>query len=226
MYLVSARCFRGIGLLGGTFDPIHNGHLAIAHAARSALNLAWVDFLLAPNPWQKNVVTSTSVRAAMIQEAIKGEAGLRLNLAEVFRKGLTYTIDTLQVLRSKMDSSTPIVLIMGMDQWVNLTTWRNWRSLTNYASLAVFNRGDEDIIAPDELSDWAEEKIVPASRINSSACGSISFFRMPRHDASSTAIRAMLAQPRRLDNAIKLEQWLPYGVASYIHSHGLYGLQY
>ncbi len=213
---------RGIGLLGGTFDPIHNGHLAIAREARRALHLAWVDLLLAPRPWQKRVLTSVETRAAMICEALKGEEGLRLNLTEAFRDGPTYTIDTLRELRKENGPSTPIILLMGMDQWANLETWRDWESLTDYASLAVFNRGAESPFVPEALRTWARGRIVPAGLVNTKPCGAVGFFSMPPHAASSTALREMLSRARSVDSAVKLDQWLPHGVASYIHSHGLY----
>lgn len=133
---------KGIGLLGGTFDPIHQGHLALAASALDQLKLQQIDFLLAPRPWQKSVLTSVTDRARMIEQAIRGNPRLKLNLTEVFRPGLTYTIDTLKALREKLGGNpVPLVLLMGQDQWANLKTWKSWQELTDYANLAVFNRG-------------------------------------------------------------------------------------
>lgn len=218
-----ARSNRGIGLLGGTFDPVHSGHLAIARQAIESLALERIEFLLAPRPWQKRVVTSDTARAAMIRAAIAGDERLRLNLTEVFRDGLTYTIDTLRALREETGPAMPVVLLMGIDQWANLTTWKSWRELTDFASLAVFNRGGESPAVPAELEEWAAPKTVPAGLMNSRPCGLIGFFRMQPHLASSTEIRRLLAAgaPTR-EAAKKLEQWLPHGTASYIHQHGLY----
>ena len=214
---------KGIGLLGGTFDPIHQGHLALAASALEQLKLQQIDFLLAPRPWQKSVLTSVTDRARMIEQAIRGNPRLKLNLTEVFRPGLTYTIDTLKALREKLGGNpVPLVLLMGQDQCANLKTWKSWQALTDYANLAVFNRGKKRLSVPQEITSWAEGKTVPPDLITASPSGSVCFFQMAPHEANSSEIRKLLAEPASLQNAIKLESWLPHGVALYINQHGLY----
>ena len=132
---------KGIGLLGGTFDPIHQGHLALAASALEQLKLQQIDFLLAPRPWQKSVLTSVTDRARMIEQAIRGNPRLKLNLTEVFRPGLTYTIDTLKALREKLGGNpVPLVLLMGQDQWANLKTWKSWQALTRTSRFSTAER--------------------------------------------------------------------------------------
>ena len=214
---------RGIGLLGGTFDPVHNGHLAVARQALAQLRLARLDFLLAPRPWQKNVITDVSFRAEMIRLALDGEPSMSLNLCEAGRAGPTYTIDTLRSLRGSL-SDTPLILLMGFDQWSNLTTWREWRSLTDYASLAIFNRGAQGAVG-EALQAWAADKVVPPQHITEYSAGKVSFFCMPGHEANSTQIRGMLAKPACPEYSAKLKEWLPPKVFRYIQLHGLYRTQ-
>ena len=210
----------GAGLLGGTFDPVHAGHIAIAGQALEQLRLARLDFLLAPRPWQKTVITSVHHRAEMLRLALGEEPRMTLNLCETRRSGPTYTIDTLRDLRDK-HPETPLILLMGFDQWTNLTTWKDWRSLTDYASIAIFNRGSAAAV-PAVLQSWSENRIVAPNRITEALCGKISFFHMPQHEANSTEIRRMLAQRDRSEYSAKLKEWLSPKVFRYIQLHGLY----
>ena len=215
---------RGIGLLGGTFDPIHNGHLAIAEEALGSLGLLEVDFLPASRPWQKSVLTSVTDRVRMIQVAIAGRPRLRVNLEEVYRPGLTYTIDTLVSLRKKAGPYMPLVLLMGFDQWTNLTTWRSWELLGDYADIAVFTRTGRGRAGaePAALRAWSDGRVVSPELCTSAPCGLVSFFPMAPHAASSTEIRAILSGASTASGTAKLEGWLPAGVLRYINQHGLY----
>ena len=130
--------------------------------------------------------------------------------------------NSLQLAGKFMAENWYLVLLMGQDQWANLKTWKSWQELTDYANLAVFNRGKKRLSVPQEIASWAEEKNVPADLITASPSGSVCFFQMAPHEANSSEIRKLLAAPASLQNAIKLESWLPHGVALYINQHGLY----
>ena len=132
---------RGIGLLGGSFDPVHNGHLAVARGALEALRLQRVDFVLAPRPWQKSVATPVWLRLEMLRAAIgKNEQQLAVCTKELERTGATYTIDTVRSLREDYGPSMPLVLLIGADQWENFHTWRCWQELFEFVSVAVCTR--------------------------------------------------------------------------------------
>ena len=204
---------RGIGLLGGTFDPIHNGHLALAREALRTLRLQRIELLVASAPWQKNVLTPVDLRVRMAEDALAREAHMRVNLTEVLRDGATYTIDTLKVLRDKLGPSEPLVLIIGCDQWANFHTWKHWRDFTDYCSVAVCRRGGENAEAVAEVLRWAEHKEVAPELIRNYACGKITRFSMVPHLANSSAIRATFARFPRTEALKRLQHWLPAPVA-------------
>lgn len=198
------------------------GHIAIAKGAINALRLARIDFLPAANPWQKSVLTALDDRVNMLHLAVDGNPRFNVNLTEVLRGGVTYTIDTLIEMRRTLGPSIPLVLIMGLDQWKNLTTWVRWDEYLNYASLAVANREGDTNAVPEVLRRWAEPFEVAPHEINVKAFGLVTHFTIPAHAASSTKIRTQLmTQPR--EKALKaVEKWLHPRVAHYIWENNLY----
>ena len=214
---------RGIGLLGGTFDPVHEGHLAIARAARDALGLARVDFLPAGRPWQKDLVSPAEARLAMLELALDKIPGFGVETVELMRLGPTYTIDTLAALRRRMGPSIPLVLILGGDQWRNLHTWRRWRELTDHADLAVCRRAGEPLSASAEVEAWAAPRMRAAGELLDAPSGAVAFFSMAPHEASATEVRRRVRTEPFADAMRALDGWLPVAVADYIRSRGLYG---
>ena len=213
---------RGIGLLGGSFDPIHNGHLAVARGALRELRLARVEFVPAPAPWQKDVLTPVTRRIDMIQAAIEDEPLMGINLIEAMRQGPTYTIDTLRALRSSLGSSLPLVLIIGADQWENFHTWKCWRDFLDFTNLALCNRNGVPPKANDEVEAWAAPHRVPALRLTETPCGSIAEFSIPPHEANSSRIRRVFSSKNKYEALRELEAWLPVSVAALISRHNIY----
>lgn len=214
---------RGIGLLGGTFDPIHAGHIAIAQSAQAALGLARIDFLPAGNPWQKDLVSPAERRLAMLRLALDKMPDFRIEPMELERLGPTYSIETLRRLRRRLGPAIPLVLILGGDQWNNFHTWREWQSLTDYAHLAICRRGGEALHAQKAVQVWAEPYMRSAHNLVESSAGGIAFFDMPPHLASATAIRYALQKTPFASAMRELEGWLHPAVANYIFENGLYG---
>jgi nicotinate-nucleotide adenylyltransferase len=131
---------KRVGIFGGTFDPIHNAHMALAHAALQALALQEVRFIPAGQPWQKqNAVSAAQHRVAMTTLAIEGEARFVLDRREVDRAGASYTLDTVRELVAEHPSHG-WVLMIGADQYAALHTWRDWQTLLGLVTLAVANR--------------------------------------------------------------------------------------
>lgn len=213
---------RGIGLFGGTFDPVHNGHLALARAALEQLHLARIDFVLAPAPWQKSVLTPVEDRLAMLKEALLHEERFQVNLLEVLRCGATYTIDTLREMRQELGPSVPLVLLLGTDQWINFHTWKDWPLFFSLASIAVCNRGRFAYEASCDVKQWALPHTVAAEELTSRPYGLFTQIHMPEHDASSSRIREIFVEKGRTQALQSLERWLPARVSRFIGLHRIY----
>lgn len=211
-----------IGLLGGSFDPVHVGHLALARAACAALGLAQVRFVPAGQPWQKGEITDAAHRARMVALAIAGEPRFALDLREVERAGPSYTIDTLRELRAHLGPTVPLVLLMGSDQLERLDTWREWRALLDCAHLAVARRDGAVIVLGDALQTFYNEHWAPPAALKQRASGCVVEFDMPPVAASATRIRALLRQPAAPARDAELAASLPADVLDYIRRNRLY----
>ena len=193
---------KRIGLLGGSFDPVHLAHLALARAALDALRLDAVQFIPAANPWQRAPLRATPAhRLRMIQLAIDGQPQLAANPTELERGGATYTIDTVRALPG--DAS--YVWLLGSDQLANFCTWHQWQAIVECVDLAVATRPGTPLAPPAELVSW-----LAAHRRQ---LAELPFAPMA---VSASDIRGRLA---RGDSTAGL---LPPAVARYIARHGLY----
>nr|MCU0869676.1 nicotinate-nucleotide adenylyltransferase [Burkholderiales bacterium] len=132
-----------VGVLGGTFDPIHVAHLALAHAARDAVGLAEVRFIPSARPPHRDAPAAAAAhRLAMVEAAIAGTAGFVADARELHRLTPSWTIDTLTSLRAEVGTDRPLVLLMGEDAFALLHTWHRWTELTATAHLVVARRPD------------------------------------------------------------------------------------
>jgi nicotinate-nucleotide adenylyltransferase len=216
---------RPIGLLGGSFDPIHVGHLQLARDARDRLSLAEVRLLPAALPWQKGEITDAAHRARMVALAIAGEPGLALDLREIERGGPTYTVDTLRSLRALVGPTQPLVLIIGTDQMERLDTWREWPTLVSLAHIAVAQRNAQAPHLNPALQAFWDAHHRPAAALTTAPAGAIVDLPMTPVDASGTEIRALLRQPPSPQADARLARCVPDAVLLYIRRAGLYGVQ-
>ena len=189
---------RRVGLFGGTFDPVHNAHVALGRSALDALALQEVRWVPAGQPWQKTGVSAAQHREAMVRLAIDGEPGFVLDRCELDRGGPTYTIDTVRALAAA-DPGAQWFLILGADQYAGLHTWKDWRELLARVTLAVANRPGPQK-GPDAEVLRHPHRAVP----------------LPMLDISSTDIRL------RARAGQDISQLVPPAVARYIDSHALY----
>ena len=190
---------KRIGLFGGTFDPPQLAHLALARAARDALQLGEVRWIPSGQPWQKtHPVTSARHREAMVRLAIAGERDFVLERCELDRSGPSYTLQTVQELQ-RSGPAAQWVLLIGADQYNNLHTWRGWRQLLEIVTLAVAPRSGV-VMRPD-----AEVARVPHQAVP-----------LPPMPISATDIRA------RVQRGESISGWVADTVASYIDQHHLY----
>ncbi len=211
-----------IGLLGGSFDPVHAGHLQLARDALEQLALAEVRFIPAGQPWQKGAITDASHRARMVLAAIGDEPRFVLDMREIERAGPTYTIDTLRELRAALGEQPPLVLIMGSDQYQRLDTWRDWTRLLDHAHLAVARRADTLLTPGYALQEYFNAHWARPPAVHESAHGRIVEIEMTPVDASATEIRALLAQPPSPARDGRLAEIVPAPVLDYIRAHRLY----
>jgi nicotinate-nucleotide adenylyltransferase len=192
---------RGLGILGGTFDPPHIGHIAAAVEVRSALHLDRVLLMVANDPWQKTGTRSLSAasdRLAMVRAAVGDCEGLEASSLEIDRGGVTYTTDTLQFLRASAPDQH-LFLIVGSDAATNLHTWHRHEELQDLATLVIVDRdGDDDAEPP---SGWSAVRV-----------------SIPRLDISSSELRDRVRSGR------PLAPFLDGPVINEIRSRGLYGL--
>lgn len=208
---------------GGTFDPVHDGHVAIACAARDALE-AEVFLLPARDPPHKTLTgADADQRAAMLTLAIKDEPGLVLDRRELHRTGPSYSVDTLGELRAELGADAPIAWLIGADSLRQLHTWHRWRALFGLAHVLVVERPGADI-APDplreaapEVADEVRRRLRPPGALAEAPAGGIALLPMPGlRRESSTELR------RRIRAGEPWQDWVSPAVAAYIVRHGLY----
>ncbi|KPN74384.1 nicotinate-nucleotide adenylyltransferase [Neisseria sp. 74A18] len=173
---------KKIGLFGGTFDPIHNGHLHIARAFADELALDMVVFLPAGNPYHKTEHTRTDARhrLAMTELAVGHDPRFAVSDCDIIRKGATYTFDTVQIFRQQFPSAQ-LWWLLGSDSLLQLHTWKKWQTLVSHTHIAVAARqGDNIAQAPRELHGWIGSALQN---------GSLHLLQTPMYNLSSTEIR-------------------------------------
>ncbi len=201
MIEAQGAAMRRIGLFGGTFDPVHLAHLALAREALAALQLDEVRWIPAGQPWQKaRALTPAVHREAMVRLAVAGEPRFTVDRIELERSGPSYTLDTVRALQDREPGATWF-LIVGADQHAGLHTWHGWQELLDRVVLAVAARpGGRPPVAAAVLQH--PHHSVP----------------LPMMEISSTEIRRRVAAGEDIDRLV------PPAVASYIDREGLYRL--
>ena len=204
-----------LGLFGGTFDPIHNGHLSMAAAFADELALDQVVFIPAGDPYHKSVATRTPAakRLAMVGAAISGDVRFAASDIDMVREGATYTVDTLQILRQYYPNAE-IWWLMGMDSLLSMHTWHRYQDIFKLANVAVAARNDEKIqqVAPEMRALVAQG----LSQATSASKGQLRLLQWQPEDISSTQIR------NAVKSGLAIDGWVPKPVRDYISTHGLY----
>lgn len=208
------------GILGGTFDPVHYGHLRLAEEALQELGLGSVRWIPAGRPPHRGEpLVTAEQRLAMVQQAIAGNPGFHLDDAEVRAQAPSYTVPTLERLRRALGAKPPLVLLMGGDAFLGLTGWMRWRELFDLAHIAIATRPGHELDVSNMPEPLAGEFLArggSAEDLRREPAGRICRFAITPLDISATAIREALAggrSPRYL---------LPDPVLAYIQQHALY----
>ncbi len=208
---------KPIGILGGTFDPIHFGHLRMALELQQALNLAEVRFVPCfQPPHRPSPMASPEDRLAMVRAAIIDEPALKVDDCEIKRQGVSYMIDTLIYLRNN-NPETPLCLIMGIDALLGFASWHRYEEILTLAHLVIAHRPQYHIPHEGIISQLIHKHRQMSSMIiHESLAGSIILHPVTPLDISATEIRKQIAidkSPRYL---------LPENVYKYIKEHGIY----
>ena len=193
---------RQVGVLGGTFDPVHVGHLVAASEVAHRLSLDEVVFVPAGDPWQKPRpdLSPAEDRYAMAVIATQDEPRFRVSRVDLEREGPTYTVDTLTDLRAEYDAAgveVELWFVTGADALAGIPTWHRAAELSSLAHVVGVTRPGTDLVVPDVLAD-------------------VTLVEIPALDVSSSQLRA------RVHEGAPIRYLVPDGVAAYVHEHGLY----
>ncbi len=195
-----------IGLLGGTFDPIHLGHLIVAEEARTRLSLDRLLFVPSRQPWRKagREIAHEADRLAMVRLAVEGNPGFEVSLVDLEREGPSYSVDTVCDVRASLLPEAELYFILGYDALMDLPHWHAPDELARITRLVT-------VVRPGYELDWSPlEQAIPEAR------EAVTLLETPEIGISSTEVRQRVAAGR------SIRYWVPDLVAEYIQQQGLY----
>lgn len=204
-----------IGVLGGSFDPVHCGHLHLAKEAYNAAGLSEVRFVPLNVPAHKqSSATGTADKCDMLRAVMAPP--FILDLVEIERGGVSYTIDTLKQLRSTFPGR-PLCLVLGKDAFIHLASWKDYQQLLDFCHLVVVARAKVEEKIPDELALIIKDVVVDTSDdLHYNLSGKVFFVDAPLVEISSSNIREKLLQKQSIDGLV------PDSVLDIINNKGLY----
>jgi nicotinate-nucleotide adenylyltransferase len=200
-----------IGILGGTFDPVHNGHLHVARQLVSRLNLEQLQFMPCAQPVHRDLPRASALhRCAMLDLVLAEQRAFSLSTVEIDRKGPSYSIDSLREIRRQSDSV--LTLVLGADAFNGFHSWKSPREILQLANLVVCYRPGFEV----EQNLFSEHRVASPGELSRQTAGAILLLEVEAIDCSSSAVRAAL-------DAGKIPRHcLPPAVADYIDKHNLY----
>ena len=206
-----------IGILGGTFDPVHYGHLRSALEVKEMLGLSEVRLIpSAQPPHRQQPSTPALMRLEMLKLAVESQAGLIVDDRELKRDGASYMVDTLSSLRQDFITE-PLLLFIGSDAFNQLTTWHEWQHLFDFAHIVVMTRPGYNIVHLDPFLNARVTKI--RRELAQNSAGKLYFQQVSQLDISATTIRNRIAEQQNPGFL------LPDIVIAYIRQHQLYQRQ-
>lgn len=209
---------RSIAIFGGTFDPVHNGHLLISLSIQSSFNFDSYYFLPCKIPIIKSPASaSNQQRVEMLQLAIKNYSKFKLDLREITRDSPSYMVDTLRSFQKEHESDS-ITLIMGFDAFLSLPQWHQWHHIIKLANILVINRNQfSNYPIPEPIKNiLAIHQTEIKDELLSQKSGAIYLFNAGNYEISSTAIREKLKKDETIASSI------PKDVYEYIKTWELY----
>lgn len=204
-----------IGIIGGTFDPIHFGHLRPALEIFEQLGLDELRFIPSANPphrWQPEA--SAEHRLAMVELAVKGVSGFVVDDREYQREGASYTVDTLASIRDEIGYNEPLCMLIGMDAFAHFTKWHDWQGILKLAHLVISSRPGTNHV---EIDDWMKERVTEsADDLHKHTAGKLLFANVSQLDLSATFLRKQILEGKSSQFATSVE------VSEYIELNKLY----
>ena len=223
---------KAIGILGGTFDPPHWGHLRLAEHFSRVLQLDHIIWMPAGQPWQKSSdITPAKHRLAMSEYAIETLHDLfvdhhiytkiEISTLEMAREGPSYAIDTAKEIRALYGPETSISWLMGADSWANIKTWHQWPELPNFVHLAVASRPETDLSGANQANSsvFADKQTSDPQLLQLNPLGHVLFDQSLQINLSSSALRDGFYNNTSWDD---LADAIPPLVLDYIEAKGLY----
>ncbi|BAP43273.1 nicotinic acid mononucleotide adenylyltransferase [Pseudomonas sp. StFLB209] len=208
---------RRIGMLGGTFDPVHIGHLRGALEVAELLELDELRLTPSARPPHRELPSVTAEdRLAMVRSAVAGVAPLTVDDRELRRNKPSYTVDTLESMRAGMAAHDQLFLLLGWDAFCSLPSWHRWEELLEHCHIVVLQRPDADSEPPEALRDLVAARAVGDPKALDGPGGQITFVWQTPLSVSATQIRQSLAAGRSVRFLV------PDAVLAYIEAHGLY----
>ena len=187
---------RPLAIFGGTFDPIHLGHLSVAWEASELLDAEVRLMPASVPPHRPSPLANAQQRVAMLKAALQKQSRLTLDTRELERSGPSYTIDTLAELR-KEEGDRPLVLLLGADAFAGLPSWHRWRALFDVAHIGVLSRPGVDVAWSDELlAEIGPRLIDDASALRVLPAGKVIELSVTPLEISATRVRELLAEDR------------------------------
>ena len=213
---------KAIGILGGTFDPIHFGHLRLAEEMLELAGLRQIRFIPTGTPPHRDApLVSAQHRSTMVKLAIADQPAFVLDDREVDRTTPCYTVDTLRELRAELGAAQPLCLLMGGDAFLELHTWHEWERLFELAHIVVgyrpgFTLEERIHSATAKLRRHYQQRLCAVAALSQQPSGGVVELAIPKLEISATLIRSRVAVNR------SIRYLLPNAVADYIHQHHLY----
>ncbi len=208
---------RRIGILGGTFNPVHIGHLRSAVEVAEALQLDELRLIPSARPPHRSAPeVSAEDRLAMVRLAVADADVLQVDDRELQRDKPSYSIDTLESLRSELAAHDQLFRLVGWEAFCGLPSWQRWDELLQHCHILVLQRPDADSEAPEALRDLLAARSVSDPSALDGPSGQIAFIWQTPLAVSATQVRALLASGKSARFLV------PDAVLAYIHAHGLY----
>ena len=215
--MVISESEQRIGVMGGSFNPVHYGHLRVARDVKQRLRLDHMFLMPAgQSPLKEEHSVTAHHRVAMLNAALQAFPELELDCREINRAGPSFTVDSLSELREEFGNGACLYFVIGDDCLPALHLWRQWRDLTAHANLIVTKRPGQFPLPAREVSEWCRETEVDLDTIDAMACGGLACVECALVDISSTELR------EGLNRNEGLEQVIPDAVIEYINHQKLY----